>query len=99
MSDTLRDEPRSWVAVVRDGLAAHAAALWLAAFLFFSLLAALAAATALHINGVTIGAIAAAEAEAGKSIAAGVHPQGVYLSVALHTITAAACLHSYVSHR
>jgi len=99
VSDTLREEPRSWVAVVREAIVAHAATLWLAVFLLCSGLAVLATATALHINGITIAALAAAEAQGGKPLAESVEPLGLAVGWTFYTLTALASLHQYLDAR
>ena len=99
MTDTFRDEPRSWPQLLVDGVRGHAAGLWFVAFLFFASIVALDAVVLAYINGVPIETLAQAEARTGTSLAAEVHRPGLYLQVGLHLAAALATLHSWLQAR
>lgn len=95
----LLDEPRSWPRVIVDGLRAHAATLWFLASVFFVAIVALDVAVILHLNGIEIGALAAAEARTGEYLAAKLNIGGVMLHTALHTSVAVLSLREWQQAR
>lgn len=99
MSDTIRDEPRSWPQFLVDGLRAHAATLWLVASVFFLAIVALDIAVLAYINGVPVEALAEAEARTGTSLASEVHRPGLWLQVGLHAAAAVGSVHSWLQAR
>lgn len=93
----LRGQPRSWPAVLLDGVRDRLHLVYLGGFLCFVVVLSVTTAGLLHTNGVTIGWIAAAEARTGESLE--LTQWSAVASWAVQVVTAVAFLMAYLQQR